>query len=463
MATINPISFTLPQQQQRGSGQTNVFENAQLASVLGRQRPPINFADTAGRLAIQFALQQRGKQAREEEKLEASGFTDALKQAILTGGAAQDVNAQPDIFGGAETPDLDPRAAVRQALIGSKNQQAQNFGLEAEFEQMFGEDAEPADQFEDILDKNGQVVGKRNLTTNESSFFKRPKTFERFSREEKLKAGLRAEGDSGQDKADQVALETTAREEAKFVQGVAALMAPGDIDEATAQKIQSGRFMVSVNTANGNRMIVDKGTGDTIQVLPPAAQSEATPGPIPVTQPDVDVSAATGIEGKLKNVGNLISDAFGAGAAFPRALETTAALDALKLKSTGLLQEAIPGRPSVFLLEIISKNTVDPNEVFVGEARAGSKFQAMRNVVAEEINRMDGLDLANLKAATAQAITLNRSALNGLLEQYDNILVGMNLGPLPEGIPEGWKLVGTVEGSDFQVWEGPDGSQKVVE
>lgn len=193
------------------------------------------------------------------------------------------------------------------------------------------------------------------------------------------------------------------------------------IPEDTAIKIATGVFEVSINPTTGQRVVISKATGRPVNE-PPLPKTAVVPERPPGAP---DISAATGGSGFFGNIINTLSDAVGAGLAFPRAKEAEAALDTINLQTISTLQVAVPGRPSQFLLEKIGDITVSPNSLLQGDAAAETRLKQTRDFMAAEIRRMDRDVLSQeafFKPEVIQETKQNRSQLNALLGTYDAMI-----------------------------------------
>lgn len=203
------------------------------------------------------------------------------------------------------------------------------------------------------------------------------------------------------------------------------MMVQSGVDENTARGIVSGRFVVSVNPQDQSRQVIDISNGQQVG-------GEGQP-PIPVIPPSpmpkkIDLSGVSGLEGVATNFANILSDAFGFGPYYPQEQEVTEALTNLNVRTTTLLQSAVPGRPSKFLLERLGRLAIEPNSFTMGEARSRTRLQQTRDMVHTEIVRMDGLLTQKLKPNTRQEIQVNKAQLEGVRADYDQILESIGPG-----------------------------------
>lgn len=206
------------------------------------------------------------------------------------------------------------------------------------------------------------------------------------------------------------------------------------VDENTAKGIAAGRFVVSVNPQTNERVVMDVSTGlpvggkdqPSIPVIPKSSMPES-----------IDISSVTGFEGVGTNIYNIVSDGFGFGAGYPKAQEATEALTNLGIRTTTLMQSAIPGRPSKFLLEQLGKLAIEPNSFFTGESKARIRMEQTRDMISTEIMRMDGLlSQGDFKPDVRQEMTLNKTQLEGVLADYNKVIESIGQGTFNYTTPE---------------------------
>lgn len=208
-----------------------------------------------------------------------------------------------------------------------------------------------------------------------------------------------------------------------FEEKVDALTKTG-VDRDRAIGIVSGRFATSVNPADGSRTVIDKATGRQVgrpvtQNIPRVKAPEA---------PKIDVEPGVGGEGLLKDTINTITDLFGAGMFFPEAAKATSALKRLQVVTQTTLQDAVPGRPSNYLMQRLDKMTVSPANLLQGEQRAQINLKETRDLIATSVNTIDQYLDQSLKATTRQKWDLKRRQLKQLQSQYDEIITGFGGG-----------------------------------
>lgn len=222
-----------------------------------------------------------------------------------------------------------------------------------------------------------------------------------------------------------------------FQERVAALMAT-DIPEKQALGIAAGRFAVSLDPITRERQVIDIATGERVGgEEPSAAPTGEAPSLIPE---DVETPLATGGPGFVRNVANVFKGAFNAEPTSPKAQEAAAALRTVQVLTETTLQAAVPGRPSVFLLEEFKNLTVTPNSVFQGEAQSRDRLEQTKRLIDGEIARMeqDILPL-DLDPKTRVETQVNLTQMKRLSGAYESLLEGFDEAApveIPEGVPD---------------------------
>ena len=214
-----------------------------------------------------------------------------------------------------------------------------------------------------------------------------------------------------------------------------ALLVQSGVDTETAQGIAAGRFVISVNPISNERQVTDIATGKQVGLIPKSKPQGDVPSLIPG---DIDTGAATGAGGILRDLTNIISDAIGAGVQFEAAQEATNALESIEILTTITMQQAVPGRPSKFLLEKLGKLTVKPNSLLQGEDRAKSRLTQTRRILDGEIKRME-IDVLPLELQPDVRVEtqLNLTELKRLRDAYDELIKGFDDVDMDMDIPEG--------------------------
>lgn len=224
------------------------------------------------------------------------------------------------------------------------------------------------------------------------------------------------------------------------------------VDRGTAAKIATGAVAVVADQNYGGVHIVDKTTGTSRYIsgtAPPssptpeatAAQPAGAPGRV---RPAIDYPEGLGIKGAIGWGANTVSDWFGGKLQAPQAEAAIQGFHNLKLETQTYLQAAIPGRPSVYLMEQLAKISVDPANIFQGRERSYTRLQETRDLIQRELDRMEKDVLAhpgdfprNVMAETR----MNRSQLQTALKRYDVVIDSFERAMKRDEPPKGeWKI-----------------------
>ena len=151
----------------------------------------------------------------------------------------------------------------------------------------------------------------------------------------------------------------------------------------------------------------------------------AIPQQVPLTTQPVHGALATGVRGFMgKNV-NTIVDALGGRLPFPRLEEASQALTNLNVQTVTLLQDAVPGRPSNLLMQKLEELAVRPASLFMGDERAKIRLTQTRNMLKQEVDRIEREILRNPQLYTQSQLSASRNSfgqLQQLVQEYDQII-----------------------------------------
>lgn len=110
-----------------------------------------------------------------------------------------------------------------------------------------------------------------------------------------------------------------------------------------------------------------------------------------IITPEVQPEEAVGLKGVWQSGINKIADVFGAGDPENPNRIATERMSALGNQTQLYLQDAVPGRPSNYLLQMLEKQAIRPNQLTMGEAGGQARAQATIAVIETGLN-----DLANI-------------------------------------------------------------------
>lgn len=190
---------------------------------------------------------------------------------------------------------------------------------------------------------------------------------------------------------------------------------------------------IRLMNAQTQRMMVEGRYGDKT----PAEQfsvggSNATPK---IITPEVQPGEAVGFKGVWQSGVNKIADAFGAGNPQDPNKVATDRLDALGNQTQLYLQDAVPGRPSNYLLQMLEKQAVRPNQMFMGEAGAQTRAQSTIAVIDTGLSDLARI-LNNPTGYSQNDIAQARdgySRLSQLKAEYNALLGGFSGQPAAAG------------------------------
>lgn len=120
----------------------------------------------------------------------------------------------------------------------------------------------------------------------------------------------------------------------------------------------------------------------------PRIAEDATPK---IITPDVDAQEAVGATGFWQHRWGQLGDAFGLGSPDNPNRKATERMQTLANQTQLYLQDAVPGRPSNYLLQMMEKQTIRPNELFTGAATGSARTQATIAVLDTGLNDLAGV------------------------------------------------------------------------
>lgn len=197
------------------------------------------------------------------------------------------------------------------------------------------------------------------------------------------------------------------------------------VDRNTAIGIAAGRLVTSRDPINGNAQIIDKATGKVVGAAPQATVAAAEGIPPTAMKPQTDYSQGTGTSGFVGWGLNTLADLFGGKLAAPDTEKAIQGLKNLQVSTQLSLQAGVPGRPSKYLMERLDELAIAPGSLFQGDRRAYERLQQTRDMIREEIYRVDQDILGQAEGYRPQQIAearANRSQLNRLANNYDVVI-----------------------------------------
>lgn len=160
----------------------------------------------------------------------------------------------------------------------------------------------------------------------------------------------------------------------------------------------------------------------------------ASGGPPLVTTPEeANIGSATGIPGAFNSLVNTIAGAVGGTLPSPEAAKSAANLEALNVETITTLQDAVPGKPSKFLLEKFEKIGVAPNSIFQGRDSAIIKFKEISALLDEGVaNIQQSLASKTLTNSQTGKAIQSLNGLQSLKSRYDSLLAAIERQEAPQ-------------------------------
>ena len=184
----------------------------------------------------------------------------------------------------------------------------------------------------------------------------------------------------------------------------------------------------------------------------PMVPGAAPPSGATSIPPTINAPAATGGSGFFGGMANTVMDAIGADMPRPDIEQATQALKNLRVQTVTLLQDAVPGRPSNYLMKELEQLAVKPGSLFMADKRSKERLGSTRAMLAQEVERMEREVLQNPGLFTNKEVSDTRnshSQLRQLLTNYDTVIKSFdpaqNIGGAsgswgqPQQPPEGYK------------------------
>jgi hypothetical protein len=203
--------------------------------------------------------------------------------------------------------------------------------------------------------------------------------------------------------------------------------------ERIAARAQQDQVMNEIRMMNAQtqRMMAEGRYGN--QAAPPAVSVSGTNAQPKIITPEVQPGEALGLKGVWQSGINKIADALGAGNPQDPNKVATDRLEALGNQTQLYLQDAVPGRPSNYLLQMLEKQAVRPNQIFMGEAGAQTRAQSTIAVIdtgLSDLARIINNPSSYSKDDVAKA-TDGYNRLSQLKSEYTALLGGFNRDAAP--------------------------------
>ncbi len=206
------------------------------------------------------------------------------------------------------------------------------------------------------------------------------------------------------------------------------LLQLGQFEMGLADRQQARADAAADRAANrALRMTIAQMRGaPTAQAEAPAPQVSASgaESTAKLITPEVRPNEALGLSGFWQRGINNVADMFGAADPKNPARVATDRLEALGNQTQLYLQAAVPGRPSNYLLQILEKQAIRPNQLFMGEAGAQTRAQATVAVIDTGLELLSGIlkkpDAYSRKEIVEATDSYNR--LSQLKSEYNALL-----------------------------------------
>ena len=210
------------------------------------------------------------------------------------------------------------------------------------------------------------------------------------------------------------------------------LMKTYGVDRQKATELHDRIVEVTPDTVYGGFNTRNRLTGTTTYTpstaIPNTTTVAGTPAPEAAPSamnPNVDYTQGTGTSGFLGVPYNMITDFFAGKLGAPETEKAVQGLINLGVRTRTLLQDAIPGRPSNYLMEQLDKLTVTPGSPFQGDARSLERLTQTRDMIRAEIQRMDRDVLGKPGTFSRKDIAdteSSKSNLEAMLRDYDIVV-----------------------------------------
>ncbi len=210
-----------------------------------------------------------------------------------------------------------------------------------------------------------------------------------------------------------------------------------DNEEAAAREYRMARQFAAQQERLARQAAARQG-GATAPVAGQTNQVDLKPQ---IMTPEVQPGEALGLGGKWQSMWNKAFDAVGLGNPASANRVATERLDALANQTQLDLQAAVPGRPSNYLLQMLEKQAIRPNQAFMGEAGAAARVQATiavidSGILAHERVINNPVQYSRDEIAKAQDALARLNQLRLEYENFGRSLSGGASAPADPGIDD---------------------------
>jgi len=150
--------------------------------------------------------------------------------------------------------------------------------------------------------------------------------------------------------------------------------------------------------------------------------------------PEVQPDEALGLYGAAFSVWDKAADAIGARDPNAPTKVATERLESLSNQTQLYLQDAVPGRPSNYLLQMMEKQAIRPNQLFLGRAGAGARAEATKAIIETGLSDLARI-LNNPQGYSSNDIAKARDSYNRLSilrAEYDALSSALNRANAPQ-------------------------------
>lgn len=195
--------------------------------------------------------------------------------------------------------------------------------------------------------------------------------------------------------------------------------------ERTRTQIARDRAEIARVQADTNRIRA----ADAVARQQQAAVEEYVPPTVPAAVPPLDAirypAAAFGTRAVIARNINTLAEAVGGRLPFERTEEALQAIENLRVQTITMAQDAIPGRPSNYLMQQLDRLAVQPGSIFMGQDRARIRLIQTRNMLLQEANRVEREILRQPEKFSPSVLARSRNSfgmIQQLVQQYNQVI-----------------------------------------